>query len=829
MECIREDTTLGNKKIIVGDKYHDLVLENLGRIYVRYGNGYKEFNEIIKALSKSTSSKNSVVICDVVGDPSEYSNGTLIYESSTGTLYLVYDGTLLLLLEHVNVNDEKYVRKTGDTMSGQLVINTSGPPLIVRSSEVVKNFNANYLNGLSGDEFAVKHRDEEITGDWTFEGQTRFNDTVTFGRTKSGQAIIIGTDSITTDGNLGSSNFVSGMTGTGWRLDANTNTLEIDNLIVRGILNVFELVVNKISATNGSFWVTDSFKVKKVHDFIYLDCQYFNAISALEVDTYYIPFIDDSTTIYSITDSFETIYENTSSKNCYKISVPKSMLSRRDGTVADDVTTTFFKFHFFFKITDKVKFVEAVNSVGVTSLASCDVMTQLAAMGAIEKVNFFQKNTTLASEDEVVTYEDTETRFTPIDGTFDRNYYTIVKGSAVSLNTASVYSFNSKDDIVRVNLYYKYFGEYLISNPGNTSIDKLNNLFIIVSEEGEYPVFKPGDILKCQKFSGKDVKQYHAIVLGTVDAYGIVIELQNTTPIDTTTVYNYNLEGNLAETEQGNALSSAEATADSTLYNRSATLDKAVTEDPSIETSEEAIEDLTKGLPAKDDVLVRIGSIFDTTRRNSLMLTSSEANSPYQDVLINVNRPDYSVGYLVPKYKTFTSSYEDSDGIIRKGQFYLQDEEFGNIIKYGDQIVESSWDNAPAEARAYFNNNEETWLSKKSSVYDVYRQDTVKYEIPVSKGNKGKDLLDGIQLIKDANLTYQVNSDSPIYYNKNGGRVMISVDEEYANLTAPVEYYTSSDLKATVVNTMKSQYTKDVNYKPNNSDSYVTLSLGQIV
>ena len=35
-------------------------------------------------------------------------------------------------------------------------------------------------------------------------------------------------------------------------LDADTNTLTIDNLIVRKILSVYELVVNKISATNGS-------------------------------------------------------------------------------------------------------------------------------------------------------------------------------------------------------------------------------------------------------------------------------------------------------------------------------------------------------------------------------------------------------------------------------------------------------------------------------------------------------------------------------------------------------------------------------------------------
>jgi len=40
---IREDYILGNKKIVVGDNLHDLVLENLGKIWIRYGNSYKDF------------------------------------------------------------------------------------------------------------------------------------------------------------------------------------------------------------------------------------------------------------------------------------------------------------------------------------------------------------------------------------------------------------------------------------------------------------------------------------------------------------------------------------------------------------------------------------------------------------------------------------------------------------------------------------------------------------------------------------------------------------------------------------------------------------------
>jgi hypothetical protein len=95
---------------------------------------------------------------------------------------------------------------------------------------------------------------------------------------------------------------MSGMTGYGWRLDAETNTLTIDNLIVRGILNVFELIVNKISATNGSFWVTDSFKVDKIYDIIYLNEDDYDSVvqteefinNLFDKDKYYIPITNSS-------------------------------------------------------------------------------------------------------------------------------------------------------------------------------------------------------------------------------------------------------------------------------------------------------------------------------------------------------------------------------------------------------------------------------------------------------------------------------------------------------------------------------------------------------
>ena len=288
MNFVKEETLLGNKKIIVGDRMHDLVLENLGRIYIRYGNSYKDFNSIISSINQITKSSDRMTVEENgLQDPSTYSDNSFVYDVRGERLFLVYNGELLLLAETAQNKNNRYVLKSGDTMTGQLQIQTNDAPLFVRSSKLVKNFNSEYLNGQRDTDFAQKAKDEIIVGDWTFKGKNVFTEKNTFEETaiftkSKGTAIKVGTGDIITDGSLGTSSFVSGMNGHGWRLDASTNTLTIDNLIVRGILQVFELQVNKISATNGALWVTDSFKIKSIHKVIPIDYSDFTTSKTFE-------------------------------------------------------------------------------------------------------------------------------------------------------------------------------------------------------------------------------------------------------------------------------------------------------------------------------------------------------------------------------------------------------------------------------------------------------------------------------------------------------------------------------------------------------------------
>lgn len=65
------------------------------------------------------------------------------------------------------------------------------------------------------------------------------------------------------------STFVSGFTGSGYRLDdglatTGKTTLELDEMIVRGRMRVYELLIHQIRATNGSVFVTGVGKAKTV-------------------------------------------------------------------------------------------------------------------------------------------------------------------------------------------------------------------------------------------------------------------------------------------------------------------------------------------------------------------------------------------------------------------------------------------------------------------------------------------------------------------------------------------------------------------------------------
>ena len=247
----RQEHLLGSPKNIIGTSKADLILETLGKVYIKSGKSTKTLNEIIKNMMKS-SSTNNIIVKDSIEDMEYPGDGWFVFEGSTKSLYFTYEDEFCSIIEGVS---DEYVKKTGDTMTGALTINTSDAPLKITSQDLIKNLNAEYLNGVKGEKFIQRDEDEDISGSWEFSNYIKFWNGVLFGKDTY------------YDGSLISyKGFSSGYGGYGWMLDSETNTLTIDNLVVRKVLSVYELVVNKISATNGSLWISDASKITEAID-----------------------------------------------------------------------------------------------------------------------------------------------------------------------------------------------------------------------------------------------------------------------------------------------------------------------------------------------------------------------------------------------------------------------------------------------------------------------------------------------------------------------------------------------------------------------------------
>ena len=78
--------------------------------------------------------------------------------------------------------------------------------------------------------------------------------------------LVVQEETTYTGGEIGSPNFSSGFAGSGWKFDLggtaeNEFDLTVDNMYVRGTLNVYELLIQQIRATNGAVFVTSAAKV----------------------------------------------------------------------------------------------------------------------------------------------------------------------------------------------------------------------------------------------------------------------------------------------------------------------------------------------------------------------------------------------------------------------------------------------------------------------------------------------------------------------------------------------------------------------------------------
>lgn len=695
MENIRVESFLGNDKVIVGNKYTDLVLETLGKVYIKTGNNSRVLSDVLKLLDQVQESEiksQTIIVGSLLEmEQMEYpGDGFFIYNTLTSTLYISYDERYIALIEAAEGADDGYVRRKGDTMTGQLEINTVGPPLIVASSKLVSNLNAEFINGYSSDDLAKKNVDEYIYGNWTFKGKGVSEDTWVFKDNVRMYGDLVTSRSLT------SPDFMSGFGGYGWRLDANTNTLTVDYLVVRKAMRVYELVINKISATNGSIWVTNSSKCSKaVQPTILTDAQLRSIgtwtgssanidamLKLLSTDGYYIPLPGNGA---------NTLSTVTRTKEISK---------------ADSINTTpktFVNYKFIIHVKDPRGLVNNTLFRGPQTLYDESLLTSTSSD---QNHIAFRKCITLY----YISMGMTVTKWGGNEGQWDEGtiplewtltetfnkdtaFYMIPKGDKVATEDFEKNGFNSTY-LTPIQPFYKYFGlDTTIVNQAiaesnsqfNSSMNTtvvMPNLWVVNTDDEEYPLFKPGDIIRCQKYTGGNIKYYDAVVMSQMESRQFIVQ-KATSVFDIYTEIHYNEDGSVASSEE--SYNNTQYSKTETSYDVNTGARKQVS---SSNTTSDRLDDIAEG-----DDMIQMGNIFNTERQGALYLTSSDDGGPYMDVITELNRPDYSVLYDVPLYDRKELIYKST-----KHNYYYQESPsiegvptFTVDIKDGENVITKTY------------------------------------------------------------------------------------------------------------------------------------------
>lgn len=668
-ELIRTDTVFGKRANIVGNISADLVLESLGNVYIKSRNSTKTLEEVIKSLVSddlnTTSSK--IQIINGLEEARDLKDGLLVYDKSSQILYLTLDGQLI---ELINVTSEGmgFVKRSGDTMTGKLSIKVpNGPPLYVNSTELVQNLNANYLQGETAKNFTRRAVNEIITGSWKFQAPTQFGANTLF----SQDAVI--------NGSIGSSDFAGGFGGYGWRLEASTNTLTIDNLVVRKLMKVYELVVNRISATNGSLWVSNAGKVYKAEPLLIVSniagqsvnldeiqtaySEEFTQITGFDKDQKFVIVTDPSTVALTTNDVMDSegramitlgnVYSTASRRTMRLITIkdPEQLYKYAVDENQNNIVKAAVDFTNVYYGKTEEEIAAMQEQTAANNEYNPNNMDMLSNEAFYSQLLFdpdFKFDVTLPIIPKIYNqaFEISEEYRKQSLKEYDANKTSRVAEAKQAINAVGITQFNTKlssdflspnDVIVCTKPYYKYFCN------GDFYYIELDNEFL--------PTLAVGDLLRCQKWTYGGIKYYDAIVCAHLGAYSFIIQLGNSFQDNNSRIYYDN------DTLQTKVERNTE------MYNTSLT--KAA--DPF-------------GTVEKDDSLVQIGNLWDAQRQNAVYITSTDDGAPYLDVLAGINRPDYSVIYYVPQFNTIklnaTTTNKASDKanipIPFTGNYYIQ-------------------------------------------------------------------------------------------------------------------------------------------------------------
>lgn len=145
----------------VGDKGKDLILQTSGRVYVQVKDRFYE----IKFRNEEKEEEKQIPPIIFIEDSSEltkeypYPGDDYLIISNDGRFFRTSDNTYYQI---------ELSQTTTTTFNSPLTINTLEAPLKISSTQLVKNLNSEYLNGITSDKFARKDIEESINK-WTIK------------------------------------------------------------------------------------------------------------------------------------------------------------------------------------------------------------------------------------------------------------------------------------------------------------------------------------------------------------------------------------------------------------------------------------------------------------------------------------------------------------------------------------------------------------------------------------------------------------------------------------------------------------------------------------
>ena len=642
-----------NGQIITGNKFSNLVLETLGKIYIKTGNKSEVLDNLIQRLISEADKPKTIFVNNEseLKDMKYPGDGAFIYNKLTDSLYMALDNRYILVVQMQTDDTPQYVNKDGDSMSGPLEIITISAPLIVYSSQLVKNLNAEYLNSYSSDDFAKKKIDEVIYGSWSFDSPCYANNNWIFKENTRFYRDIV------TSGSISSPQFAGGFGGYGWMIDANTNTLTIDNIVVRKAMQVYEMVINQISATNGSMWVTNSVKVKEAYRPYIITKEELDEINTgtKEEINAKLNSVFWNNSYFLVTDLNLTINQDTNNlgvseeENIGIVTETKSLSSANNINI---VPKEFVNFKYIIWIGDLNKVLDDETFPGVSAF--------------YDENYLFNVNTNLDLQAYYLSKEIQVTEWNEDNTPKVSNYLsTFNKGSEIFIVP------RDGSEVVGLKPYYKYFAlsrdqiNSALSQHVNDEIKKVPvpTIYIIDTDDSTNPTLKSGDVIRCQKFEDNNIKYYDAIVTSHFKSKGYILQ-KAASVFDTYTEVSYTDTGEVeSRTEVDN----------STLYNKTEkTYNPNTGEYEDNYPTTEKIADV-----ATNDDLIQMGNIYNTQRQNAIYITSTDDQGPYIDIMSGLNRPDYSVIYDQPVYKKIKVFIKQKGDIFVQGEpsdYYYQKE-----------------------------------------------------------------------------------------------------------------------------------------------------------